>query len=528
MKKVSFTETNPIQTFNKNDSPNDLLGWKMKDSYHLLALPTPADYIKLSSIKLNKGIITGYVLVKNLAFQKEIIIRFSTDQWKSFQEVDAKFNITSYNNYDSFTFHLSLDEIFKTQLENFLKRKTSFTKEQETPCISFCIRYFTDNVTYWDNNEGKNYLLHFSFPTFSRTRYTRSYSDSFIGKIPSENNIVKDIRTKPAIQQTWKQQQSTLVDVHNYTNKLKKSSSHDSLSSGHWKKNFSPISSVDAMGSSIRLKRTTFEPWNNFKFTKLTTPCESSLSASNVATNLYFKPCDEEQNLVNFNLTGAKKVNENSQNDAESSLINLMQLSTKEKHLSAFIKNPETRENPDSVIENINDVSSLRNFAVPIQKLLIPKEDGFAAPLPLIQSNNAMLENRKFISNFNAEPLTFNKSNENTKVNFKTSLLKEGLEKKNNSNPQVKVVKIIKDDLNIMQSKKDVYNLKNDFEKDINLVCKENTVSEELYSKGLDILPLCKRGASYSHSPTSSSCSSVSSLLSIESTHSSLNRNLVL
>lgn len=86
----------------------------------------------------------GYIVVKNLSFQKRITIRYTLTEWKTFSDIDAFF-INSLDPFrDRFMFSI---KIHKSLIEN----------TTESARISFAIKYeFRDRV-YWDNNSGNNY-----------------------------------------------------------------------------------------------------------------------------------------------------------------------------------------------------------------------------------------------------------------------------------------------------------------------------------------------------------------------------------
>lgn len=90
--------------------------------------------------------VTGTVKVKNLAYDKEVIVRASSDAWKTHEDIHCTFVDQPGNGplvalvlYDTFRFKLTLP-----------------VKSDE---IQFCVRYKVGVDEYWDNNEEKNYVL---------------------------------------------------------------------------------------------------------------------------------------------------------------------------------------------------------------------------------------------------------------------------------------------------------------------------------------------------------------------------------
>lgn len=86
----------------------------------------------------------GTVKVRNISFHKEVIIRYTTNNWASVTDDKCTYvpsatpsSITIV--YDTFAFQISIP-----------KNATE---------IEFCIAYRPENEEYWDNNDSKNYII---------------------------------------------------------------------------------------------------------------------------------------------------------------------------------------------------------------------------------------------------------------------------------------------------------------------------------------------------------------------------------
>lgn len=98
-------------------------------------------------VRENESVVVGTVKVKNLDFQKEVIVRASWDNWKSQEDIFCTFsqyfqiNGTSGAHvlYDTFSFKITLPPA-SSKLE-------------------FCVCFRCENQEYWDNNDGQNYSL---------------------------------------------------------------------------------------------------------------------------------------------------------------------------------------------------------------------------------------------------------------------------------------------------------------------------------------------------------------------------------
>ena len=111
------------------------------------ALPIRTESVYLS---LDKKMLMGSVIVRNLAFNKLVVARFTLDYWKTTSEVVAEYNNNVRQKQieagcDRFTFSIKLED--QANLEN----KTMF----------FCVRYNVNGQEYWDNNNSINYQVDF-------------------------------------------------------------------------------------------------------------------------------------------------------------------------------------------------------------------------------------------------------------------------------------------------------------------------------------------------------------------------------
>lgn len=112
------------------------------------ALPIRTDRVYLSP---DTKILKGDVVVRNLAFHKLVVARFTLDYWKTTSEVVAEYNNDvrrkqTAHDCDLFTFRIKLED--QANLED----KNMF----------FCVRYNVNGRDYWDNNNSINYQVNFS------------------------------------------------------------------------------------------------------------------------------------------------------------------------------------------------------------------------------------------------------------------------------------------------------------------------------------------------------------------------------
>ena len=100
-------------------------------------------YVCLESVICDKTIIRGFVRVVNVAYNKEVTIRYSTDGWKTVHNETANYLSTSSNGAtDTFFFRISLPCVW-----------------QDKSKMEFAICYSVEGNNYWDNNNYKNYSV---------------------------------------------------------------------------------------------------------------------------------------------------------------------------------------------------------------------------------------------------------------------------------------------------------------------------------------------------------------------------------
>lgn len=94
--------------------------------------------------------ITGSVVVKNLAFQKQVVCRFTLDNWATMSEVNAEYCCSAETQHKG-----SVQDGFKFSIQ-----LTEFSKLGDNT-LSFCIRYLVDGNEFWDNNSLSNFQFNF-------------------------------------------------------------------------------------------------------------------------------------------------------------------------------------------------------------------------------------------------------------------------------------------------------------------------------------------------------------------------------
>lgn len=85
-------------------------------------------------------------IVKNLAYSKTVTVRYTQDNWATYQDVPLSYS----------------SSIIGTDLEQW--SVTLNLNEESMDSFQYCIRYDVNGQTYWDNNFGANYDRSFYSP----------------------------------------------------------------------------------------------------------------------------------------------------------------------------------------------------------------------------------------------------------------------------------------------------------------------------------------------------------------------------
>ncbi|KAF6017714.1 PPP1R3C [Bugula neritina] len=107
--------------------------------------------VSLENISLNGNVIVGTVGVKNIAFEKKVVVRFTYDNWLTSEDVPAHYINNGLGH--------SRDSGRIPAIDTF-----SFTHEVPTDKlthhdIQFVVCYHCCGQEFWDNNRSKNYHI---------------------------------------------------------------------------------------------------------------------------------------------------------------------------------------------------------------------------------------------------------------------------------------------------------------------------------------------------------------------------------
>ncbi|KTW30926.1 uncharacterized protein T551_01478 [Pneumocystis jirovecii RU7] len=151
--------------------------------------------VHLESVYLssNKRNLLGKVVVKNLAFEKSVGVRFTMDHWQTISEVNAEYTDDiprkQYDGFDRFVFNIKLHELVNI----------------EDKTLYLCIRYRILGAEFWDNNLGMNYRIEFRKKLKTSTQpHLTHYPILSSPNSNTENNINSNMDTHLATRRAYK------------------------------------------------------------------------------------------------------------------------------------------------------------------------------------------------------------------------------------------------------------------------------------------------------------------------------------
>ncbi|XP_020369550.2 protein phosphatase 1 regulatory subunit 3E [Rhincodon typus] len=101
------------------------------------------DRVCLESISTDQFSVLGLVRVVNIAYEKQVTVRYTLNQWDSYMDVAAAYTEQSADrSTDTFSFKLVAPVFLDTG-----------------GTLQFAIRYLVAGREYWDNNKGSDYQV---------------------------------------------------------------------------------------------------------------------------------------------------------------------------------------------------------------------------------------------------------------------------------------------------------------------------------------------------------------------------------
>lgn len=133
--------------------------------------------VRLAAISYKESVsmLTGTVRVNNLAFKKEVFVRYTVDNWLSYRDLPAQYAASPSLTHDDFVFS------FPIPISLPHGRK-----------VAFAVCYRVAGQEHWDNNDGQNYEGRVVYITDAPRGSRRD-------KQPSSKAVLPQVKTGAAV-----------------------------------------------------------------------------------------------------------------------------------------------------------------------------------------------------------------------------------------------------------------------------------------------------------------------------------------
>lgn len=131
------------------------------------------------SVSPGNNAVLGRVRLRNIAYVKTLVVRFTFDSWQTTSEVVGHYHDSPSWDFDRFSFTIKLDDLLAR-----IEEKT----------LVLAVRYSVAGQDFWDNNSGQNYIVKFSVST-PRDR-SLSDEDSSENLVTLQTKLEKVSQTK--------------------------------------------------------------------------------------------------------------------------------------------------------------------------------------------------------------------------------------------------------------------------------------------------------------------------------------------
>ena len=140
--RTAFRKLRQAKPTPGNDEGARLLNYKSPIPMRQFEENILKNNVCLEKTYCNRNGVYGRIQVKNIAFEKDITVRYTLDSWATFEDRKAKYIPgASIGDSDTFFFHIP----------------APVSSSQQKMEFAFC--YKVSDEIYWDNNFGDNYRL---------------------------------------------------------------------------------------------------------------------------------------------------------------------------------------------------------------------------------------------------------------------------------------------------------------------------------------------------------------------------------
>eukprot|EP00127_Corallochytrium_limacisporum_P007061 Clim_evm21s241 gene=Clim_evmTU21s241 len=112
--------------------------------------PSMSGLVEMAAIDCAFGrALAGFVIVRNLAYEKDVTVRYSMDGWQTYHDLHCQWIYSVNSGIDCFRFEIPLSH-------NSPEAAGQLYGDIN---VEMCVRYRCVNCEWWDNNFGQNYKL---------------------------------------------------------------------------------------------------------------------------------------------------------------------------------------------------------------------------------------------------------------------------------------------------------------------------------------------------------------------------------
>jgi len=121
---------------------------------------------RVASVKLEGFHVTGIIEVRNIAFKKEVTVRYTLDNWTTHEDIRAKYISSGKEtllggppldcDIDQFEFKINVRSIIGKFVD---QEKSCSTALIQPALLAFAVKYAVNDCIYWDANNDSNYKL---------------------------------------------------------------------------------------------------------------------------------------------------------------------------------------------------------------------------------------------------------------------------------------------------------------------------------------------------------------------------------
>ncbi|CEP63460.1 CBM21 domain-containing protein LALA0_S08e02982g [Lachancea lanzarotensis] len=133
-------------------------------------------FLQELSLVSDQHYLTGHILVKNIYYDKKVVVKYTRDRWRTANEVECVWissgdDVLPGKGMDRFKVVIDLATMYNGAKRDSVTSNTSSTlvlansvaSTFATMRLEFCIQYTTRNayerLVSWDNNSGRNYVI---------------------------------------------------------------------------------------------------------------------------------------------------------------------------------------------------------------------------------------------------------------------------------------------------------------------------------------------------------------------------------